>query len=863
MTTIVVAGDLIIDYDLVRHPTSSSNRPGLSDDMVHTKNEGGAWYLNKIIKLACHDIDDKPIQHAPIYSNEIVCNSRSYQLWVQMEQIETAEQKNKKVLRIQQFMGVKKDNNPDSNMYKLDHDVDRPDILVLDDLGLSFSNDKRLWPSALTHNSGPKHIIIKTIAAPDDSDLWKQLLKKEYRERLTVILSASALRARGAYISHALSWDKTIEEVAAELENGVSQSDLGQCRRVIILFACSGVASFTRKKMMYYSYKDSEHEKLNDCAKFERLVYDSMHHEGCWRERRPGRILGALSIVTAAVVRHEVNPKIYPLFFALKNSLLALRKNHELGVSIDDNNRFDPFSNRNAIKDEFNDKEERQNSNICNAYPNFNTQCQYVDANRKLKHSNILRDLTGSGRAYVAAKATEVVLYGPTVALRQAPKVRYGHYVTVDREEIERINAIHKLITDYKEKTQDTKPLSIAVFGPPGSGKSFSIKQLLSTIFEKQEPLEFNLSQFHTREDLVDAFDWIRDSSIKGQVPLVFWDEFDTDELTWLKSFLSPMQDGLFRIGSDPHPIGRAIFVFAGSTSRNFDHFIKPISEGLDESLQGQEFSNKKGPDFVSRLKGFVNIKGPNPTPDGEANSDEKNNDASHIIRRAILLRESLRNYYPSLIDADNIAHISTSVVYAFLHVNKFIHGARSLDSLVSMSSPKENYFNVSALPSTDLLKLHASQDFTVHLQEGQEEVLIIKHLAKAYCEYEDKKNYDNLNNKEKTNYKNKARLIQAMLYTVGYKIKKSIQDYNMLLYTNKYYIDYRQYNFDKIWYNTWLRDYLLDGYEWGDEDNDELRFNTNIPCLDVAPDYKKVPGNSFINQIPEVLAKNNYILEA
>src|SRR4051794_23668302 len=37
----------------------------------------------------------------------------------------------------------------------------------------------------------------------------------------------------------------------------------------------------------------------------------------------------------------------------------------------------------------------------------------------------------------------------------------------------------------------------------------------------------------------------------KGTIPLVFWDEFDTNEMAWLAYFLSPMQDAEFRSGSD------------------------------------------------------------------------------------------------------------------------------------------------------------------------------------------------------------------------------------------------------------------------------------------------------------------------
>jgi len=73
----------------------------------------------------------------------------------------------------------------------------------------------------------------------------------------------------------------------------------------------------------------------------------------------------------------------------------------------------------------------------------------------------------------------------------------------VDREEIERINEIRRLITSYRASEADRRPLSLAVFGPPGSGKSFAIKQVAQELFGRaQATFEFNLSQFAARENL-------------------------------------------------------------------------------------------------------------------------------------------------------------------------------------------------------------------------------------------------------------------------------------------------------------------------------------------------------------------------
>jgi hypothetical protein len=57
---------------------------------------------------------------------------------------------------------------------------------------------------------------------------------------------------------------------------------------------------------------------------------------------------------------------------------------------------------------------------------------------------------------------------------------------------------------------------------------------------------------------------------------------------------------------------------------------------GFGKSLSNEEARAAKVPDFISRLKGFVNILGPNP-PENE--NETQSIDPYHIIRRAILLR--------------------------------------------------------------------------------------------------------------------------------------------------------------------------------------------------------------------------------
>ena len=151
----------------------------------------------------------------------------------------------------------------------------------------------------------------------------------------------------------------------------------------------------------------------------------------------------------------------------------------------------------------------------------------------------------------------------------------------------------------------------------------------------------------------------------------MFFDEFDSPfdgKFGWLRYFLAPMQDGKFREGETMHPIGKAIFVFAGGICSSFTEFS---SEAAKEPAA-------KGPDFVSRLRGYVNILGPNCSNGSET---------LYMIRRAMLLRSLLERKTKQLLDSNNRLRIDPGVLRALIKIPKYGHGARSMEAIIDMST--------------------------------------------------------------------------------------------------------------------------------------------------------------------------------
>ena len=314
------------------------------------------------------------------------------------------------------------------------------------------------------------------------------------------------------------------------------------------------------------------------------------------------------------------------------------------------------------------------------------------------------------------AEAEKIVIAGSEELFCHVPVCRYGALATVDKEEVENYHTIRLLLEDYvfrydsAQGKESVRPLSIAVFGSPGSGKSFGVKQIAASS-GRFTVSSLNLSQYESASELFESLHEALNCS-KGQIPLVFFDEFDAElngiSRGWLKYFLAPMQDGEYTVGGKNYVIEGAVFVFAGATAFSFRGFLPHSPE---EELA---FRAVKGTDFVSRLQGILNIKGPNPV------SDE---DRSHIIRRAMLLREQIIRKTSGIYDGESgLVNISRGMLSALLAVSEYRHGSRSLEFILDMSRLTEvSRFTPSCLPVDEQLDIHLDvRDFRRRLSFEQ-----------------------------------------------------------------------------------------------------------------------------------------------
>ena len=115
-----------------------------------------------------------------------------------------------------------------------------------------------------------------------------------------------------------------------------------------------------------------------------------------------------------------------------------------------------------------------------------------------------------------------------------------------------------------------------------------------------------------------------------------------------------------------------------------------------------EAFKNAKGTDFVSRLRGYVNIKGPNQI--GEA-------DKLYMIRRAIALRFLLKKNAKHIFSGSECL-IDPCILRAFIKVPHYKHGIRSIQAIIEMSvlSDRKSFDQVS-LPPPEQLELHVNAE--------------------------------------------------------------------------------------------------------------------------------------------------------
>ncbi len=491
---------------------------------------------------------------------------------------------------------------------------------------------------------------------------------------------------RAQWISRHLSWERTVAELLLALCHEESFQPLTKCMHLIVTMGLEGVVHLHRT-----------------CGKpCARLWYVPDLIEGdLLHDRRRGGMTGFSSAFAAAVVAAVVKefdrspeksvplPTVEAIQNGIKAGMIAARHLLELAYGT---TKAPPDYPRSGLFGQDSLKGFEIHPVDIPLIPDDRKNTRELNQFRNWRILDVVRDQPIRKHARTVAKR------GLQKALPKVPVARFADLETIDRWEIEGYRSIRNMFREFLRNPKTKRPLCIAVFGRPGSGKSFGVTEVARSVTEKDpiEKMDFNLSQWNSARELVEALHLVRDHGLRGRVPLVFFDEFDSKfdtELGWLKYFLAPMNDGVFSDGHFTHQIGPAIFVFAGGTCPTFQSF-RQKTEGTSPDI--------KAKDFLSRLRGTVDVFGPDPLAD------------TRMLSRAMILRRAFMKM-PSaegLFDAEKNLRIRESVLAAFLNVSEYRHGARSIEAIVEMSQLQDReLFEPSLLPPPLQMRLHVDPD--------------------------------------------------------------------------------------------------------------------------------------------------------
>ena len=581
-------------------------------------------------------------------------------------------------------------------------------VVVLDDAGNAFRHTPDVWPAALTAEGTRPWVVAKLCRPLMDGALWEHLRTRD-PERLVLVVTADDLRAAGVNLSRQLSWERTAKDFVWEMACNRWLAPLANARHLVVRLGLDAA--------IHYSAGPDRTRSV--------LLFDPAQAEGGFAARHGGAMQGCGDAFTAALVRAVASAVVDPeesedlVESGIRSGLAAARRLLRAGYgSAADVDAFPHPSIFDTGDDE-------------DAFARAEVPPPAAAETSAPGYWSILEDLSG---AALERLARDLVLHARAEELHGVPVGTFGALRTADRTEIEGLRSLRNLIEEYLSGSAET-PLSVAVFGAPGSGKSFAVTQVAKEVAGSASGdvrigrLSFNLSQLRSPEDLNHAFHLVRDTVLRGQLPLVFFDEFDAafeGELGWLKFFLAPMQDGEFREGEATHPIGRAIFVFAGGTSSSFAEFAgEEPTAGASAAATAEaaatsgradaageaklaRFRAVKGPDFVSRLRGYVDIAGPNPTGPG---------DVEHVVRRAMLLRSLIERKARRLLDGHGDGRIDEGILRAMLHVPAYQHGARSMEAILDMSLlAGQTSWEPDALPPAPQLALQVDAEVFLRL---------------------------------------------------------------------------------------------------------------------------------------------------
>lgn len=923
---ILIYGDEVNITNLLLLPSSGKR----FEEVAQTNEEGGILFLHKVIDKILVDDNIFPNDNInPTIKDNIKYIIKEYKwsskdnelmlIWKPMIQDKKNNSSNL-VWRIYREIGqISKSSGENQNVYSKNNDdikKNKWDYLIINDQNFrntENSNNKnddfidffeKMEPSFF---SNLKQIFLRTSFHDNQMNLIKELLKiSNISEKLSIFTNYSEITSNEFSIHCNSSWELVLQDIIRECEEGIIKTLLNTTNCINQIFVY-----FSEAGVVVIDNNDKDNDKDHQIT----LYYDPYELKDTLFVSQPGITFGDITILISTLLKkHMIEDYLddkVSLYVAINSAFRMIREKHLIGrgkYNLVNNNKkiygFDKKGDSTISKkirrcslcgkcNLFEEKEENLQKkclekSIFRTIPDkYNIHGNINDNSKKtLKNKILLEDFIGYGKEKWLQIGSQIVKYGLDKILNNIPKGVFGKYITYDHEEIEHLNNIKSLVLTYCENYLDTTPLAIAVFGAPGTGKSFIIRELAKCIHTTKDIknidlIEYNLSQVQNESEIYRMLHQVRNISISNKIPLIIWDEFDVEKMKWLKIFLEPIQDGKFSDNGVIYDVGKSIFAFCGGCFKSFSDFTK------DVILQ----NDKKGLDFVSRIRAYLNLFGLNRSFNSFENLFKFSSEYKYIIQRAVIIRTQLERYWPNIIDEKTQeARIDPYITQALLRTEKFYYGARSIETILKVCNLSEqSNLTTKTFPMKELVNTHVTQDFFDYIYGVNIDILKLAQARhKKWYENRESQGYKLGNIRvEKGNIKlhpafwdnwykltniTKNRNIRSTenfisnIYSMGYVIDTLNKENNLKVNTGSDSTESQTLTkkeiediLPKLEHEYWLIEHCIKGWEKGDIINECKLIHKNVKAYDKFSEGDKIIYKSVVESGIKSLIDQGY----
>ena len=335
-----------------------------------------------------------------------------------------------------------------NDFIKYPSDASGAELIVIDDAGNGFRNSVDLFPN----NISEKAIVIYKVHSPlMRGALWRWMKDKSASHidptKIIVVINIDDIRrVSEVSIRSGLSWESTACDFIFQIRRQSRLAELADCSNLVVTIDTDGAILY-------------EGGEQGSCT----LLYDAKRLEGGFRRETSAKIMGMTQGFTALLASSLSDHGIEGLKEGVKQGLAGMRVLLQGGYEVSPTRVSLANISFEKVDGSF-------------VYHEVKIPMRYDLNNPDPGYWQILDQKTENIAENIAENYLRT---GKDKTLDSVPEIQFGKKLkTIDRMEIESYSAIQRLIREYLDNMKPEHPLCIAVFGAPGSGKSFTVDEI-------------------------------------------------------------------------------------------------------------------------------------------------------------------------------------------------------------------------------------------------------------------------------------------------------------------------------------------------------------------------------------------------